>query len=420
VHARSDRFPLFDSLRALAAISVLAGHAAFFSNFLHSSSPLREWAARLDVGVAVFFLISAFLLYRPFVAARMRGEPPPATGAYAWRRFLRIVPAYWLALTVCVAVLGIDLVFTAKGIPIYYGFAQIYGAHYVLGGLPQAWTLCVEVTFYAFLPLWALLMRRLPARGERSRLLTEAAGLVVLVVVAFAWQRWRLASAADPAHANAVQGLLFLPAFLDQFALGMALAVVSVAIADRPRLPAVLRPLDRFPALGWALALVAFWAVSTQIGLKGLDGLTEPMTSAQYFARHYLFALVGLGLLLPAVFGDQTRGLVRRFLGLPVMLYLGVVSYGIYLWHMGVYIQLGNWGLTRAAVGPVPAVVAWFVLGLLATVTVASASWWAMERPLLSLKRLVPARRPMPGEASSPEPAPFEIEKAVPAGGGPG
>ena len=47
----------------------------------------------------MFFLISGFLLYRPFVAARLRGEPMPFVGAYAWRRFLRIVPAYWVALT---------------------------------------------------------------------------------------------------------------------------------------------------------------------------------------------------------------------------------------------------------------------------------------------------------------------------------
>ena len=53
---------------------------------------LRQFAARLDVGVAIFFLISGFLLYRPFVFARLGGEERPSTGAYAWRRFLRIVP----------------------------------------------------------------------------------------------------------------------------------------------------------------------------------------------------------------------------------------------------------------------------------------------------------------------------------------
>jgi peptidoglycan/LPS O-acetylase OafA/YrhL len=40
---------------------------------------------------------------------------------------------------------------------------------------------------------------------------------------------------------------------------------------------------------------------------------------------------VGFGLLLPAVFGDQRRGLVRRFLANPAVSYVGLVSYGVYL-----------------------------------------------------------------------------------------
>ena len=51
---------------------------------------------RLEVGVAIFFCISGFLLYRPFVVAHHRAQAMPAVGAYAWRRFLRIVPAYWV------------------------------------------------------------------------------------------------------------------------------------------------------------------------------------------------------------------------------------------------------------------------------------------------------------------------------------
>lgn len=97
----------------------------------------------------------------------------------------------------------------------------------------------------------------------------------------------------------------------------MWLAVLSVALAGRERLPGFLRPLDRFPVLGWLIALVSFWTVSTQIGLDGRGGLEEPLSAAQYFARHYLYALVGFGLLLPAVFGHWRRGLVRRFLANP-------------------------------------------------------------------------------------------------------
>src|SRR5437763_13055183 len=127
MNVRAGRFPLFDSLRAIAALAVVTTHAAFFSGALNSHIPiLRQVAARLDVGVTVFFFISAFLLYRPFAWAALREEPAPEVLPYAWRRVLRIVPAYWLALTVSALWLGQKDVFTPSGILIHYGFAQIY------------------------------------------------------------------------------------------------------------------------------------------------------------------------------------------------------------------------------------------------------------------------------------------------------
>src|SRR5258705_9063723 len=103
---RPARFPHIDSLRAIAAIAVLGTHAAIFGGADGPGSTSGHYAQRLEVGVAIFFVISGFLLYRPFAAARAAGAAPPATGAYAWRRGLRIVPAYWLALTVSALILG--------------------------------------------------------------------------------------------------------------------------------------------------------------------------------------------------------------------------------------------------------------------------------------------------------------------------
>jgi peptidoglycan/LPS O-acetylase OafA/YrhL len=429
VHARSVRFPLMDSLRAIAALAVVGTHAAFFSQALAEWETLRALAARLDVGVTIFFLISGFLLYRPFVAARFASEEPLRTSAYAWRRALRIVPAYWIALTGSAIWLGLG-VFTAGGIVVYYGLGQVYFPSYALGGLPQAWTLCVEITFYAFLPLYAWVMRRLPAADDGARLRTELAGLAALVLVALAWQLWRVSAAPDPDHAAAGQGLLYLPAFLDHFALGMGLAVASVALAGRS-LPRPLALVERYPLLPWLGALAAFWIVSTGIGLDGVGGLAEPTDSGQYFARHYLYALVAFGLLLPAVFGEPGQGLVRRFLGQRWLLYLGLVSYGIYLWHFSVFVQFERWGLLEGESGP--AVIAvWILLGTLAATAIASASYWLAERPLLGLKRLVPARGPDsdraaeapgeplpegPGDAVPADPGPFRgAEPAAPAG----
>ena len=82
---RNPRFPLFDSLRAIAALLVLAFHIAFVYEGFDNQSWGR-YATQLNIGVTVFFLISGFLLYRPFVRARYAGEPLPDLRAYATRR----------------------------------------------------------------------------------------------------------------------------------------------------------------------------------------------------------------------------------------------------------------------------------------------------------------------------------------------
>src|SRR4051794_28133520 len=102
MNVRARRFPLFDSLRALAAILVLSTHAAGPAHAADPGAFVRPFAVRLGAGVAVFFVISGFLLYRPFVHARVAGEKRPGFGSYALGRFLRIYPAYWVALTVTV------------------------------------------------------------------------------------------------------------------------------------------------------------------------------------------------------------------------------------------------------------------------------------------------------------------------------
>src|SRR3954463_1286290 len=113
-------FPRVHVLRGLAAISVLLYHALFKAYLArHPESPLAPFAAHLDVGVSIFFLISAFLLYRPMVAARLHGEPMPDAEAYGRRRLARIVPGYWVALLVTglagASYLGYSGIFSGKG-----------------------------------------------------------------------------------------------------------------------------------------------------------------------------------------------------------------------------------------------------------------------------------------------------------------
>ena len=90
-------------------------------------------------------------------------------------------------------------------------------------------------------------------------------------------------------------------------------------------------------------------------------------------------ALIALLLLLPAVFDDRAGGAPRRFLAHPVVAWLGLISYGIFLWHYVVALQLGAGG---AELG-----FGWVLLGTLAiTIPIAAVSYYLVERPLLRLK----------------------------------
>ena len=82
---RADRFPLVDSLRAIAALAIVGFHAGLFAGVADSTSLASRISSNLQVGVPIFFLISGFLLYRPFTRARLRGPggrgPAPTPGA---------------------------------------------------------------------------------------------------------------------------------------------------------------------------------------------------------------------------------------------------------------------------------------------------------------------------------------------------
>jgi peptidoglycan/LPS O-acetylase OafA/YrhL len=377
------RFPLFDSVRAIAALLILVVHAAAQGGALQPGKEVGPYVGNLIVGVPIFFLISGFLLYRPFAVAHLTGAPPPDTGAYGWRRLLRIVPAYWIALIGAALMLGLHGVLTLPRGLSYFGFAQIYDSDTLRGGMPQAWTLDVEVTFYAFLPAYAWLLARVLRRG-RDWLRVQLAGLAALVVLATAY-RLAFVGPTSPGDRFPI-ALGFLPGFLDHFALGMGLAVLSIWIAERGRLPRVLRPLERFPVIAWIGALAAF-LVLPRLGMA-LGRI--PVTRTQVFESHWLYAAVALGILLPAVVGDPRHGLVRRLLSTRALLYLGTISYGIYLWNPTVVRWAGERGLDFGTGGS--AYIAWCFAGLALTVAVAAPSWHSIEQPLLRLKRLVPDR----------------------------
>jgi peptidoglycan/LPS O-acetylase OafA/YrhL len=394
MNTRADRFPLFDSLRAIAALMIVCTHIATFGGVVDDGDWIQPYVGQLVVGVPVFLLISGFLLYRPFALASLTGARRPSFMSYGWRRFLRIVPPYWVALVLITVWLGSNhvypagnpapTVFSGEGFLAYFAFGQVYDTEYGGGGIPQAWTIDLEVAFYIVLPLLALLRPRLAVLAG-----VIAASVLYKIVVL-------TAEDMDGIPTGPLPLLSSLPAYMDHFALGMGLALVSARVQASKSEPGFVRVIDRHPWLPWLVAAVAFVAVSRLIGMDGTP--SERMSEAQYLARHALFAVVALGLLLPAVFGDATRGLVRRVLANRALLYVGLVSYGVYLWHLAIIVQLVRWDLEPAEI------VAPAVLGAVAA---GSLSYYLVERPVLSLKRLIPDRRDdQPGAVSAPSAPP--------------
>ncbi len=386
---------MFDSLRALAALGVLGFHAAGFDRMAHVPELVQPFAAHLDVGVTVFFVISGFLLYRPFTDAHRRRERVPPPAAYLRRRIVRVAPAYWVALTVAIAWLGSERILRGHDPLTYYAYAQSFSAETITHGLTQAWSLVIEVGFYLLLPVLALGLRALPGSSPRAWLGVEAVTLAALAVASLAFKVWYLADHSATA-AESLPWMLSLPAYLDQLAAGMALAVASVwAQHDAPA--AMRERLGALAPWGWGIAALAFAVLAVGIGLEALG--TAP-TREQALGRHLLSIAVGVGLLAPAVFGDPGKGLVRRVLATRVLLAVGVVSYGVYLYHLPVLAQVVRWPLDGVDESLRP----WLRAGagLALTAGLAAASYLIVERPTVRFDRFARARlrgRAAPGSA---------------------
>ena len=298
---------------------------------------------RLDTMVAIFFMLSAFLLYRPMIAYRNGGPRRPKVRHFARRRFLRIYPAYWVALTVLAIYPGVSGLFTDHWWS-FYSLAQYLipvasgkactGPGYNCG-LLQSWTLTVEMTFYIMLPFFAagtawIARRFVAARWMRVELWLIAAS-----------PRPRCCSrpAARPAREALVPLHLRRPLRLARRRPGDGGALGRLRAPRGGAAAAGCASSPRAPLLCWAGAL-AMYPISASPSAR-CPLTVAPFTSFEYLAIHFVQCAVGIFIVLPVTFGNPNLGAPRRFLASPWLIGLGLVSYGFYLWQVTIGIELG-------------------------------------------------------------------------------
>jgi peptidoglycan/LPS O-acetylase OafA/YrhL len=370
---------------------VLAYHAGTFTDLTWgreaSAGGIGPWIQHLNVGVSIFFVLSGFLLFRPFVHAHLTDAARPRIRSYLWRRMVRIYPAYWVALFLSTQILDLNLG-DWWGHVRFYSLIQIYWGDTVLGGLVQAWTLATEVTFYLFLPLWVLALCRGGGTLDQ-RVRRQYAGLAVLYVTGLVVRGMLRAGDHKIGYGT-------FAANCDLFAIGMALAVASAAAQVRGRAPGGLaRTVGDQPAIAWIAAACCYAGVVSLRFPYGFD----PPTVSQEVLREVLFGLVAVLVVAPGVFGPQDQGVVRRLLRWRPLVGAGIVSYGIYLWHLTVMIELAEPG---SFIAP-PSFLSLTVWTAVFATAIAVVSWFVVERPLLRrVRRPRGPTRPRPDPVPSP------------------
>lgn len=335
-----------DGLRGAAALAVVLVHAWMYggANDPGRSETLDAVIGELRVALMSFFVLSGFLVILPWVRAAVHGRPSPSVRRYVSRRAARILPAYWLALVgafVLLAGTGHRREAALGDLPFFAVFIQNHFEDTRTLLNPPTWSLAVEVSFYALVPVFGWLIVRAIGRGGRG-----AAGAIAgaLMAAGLAFNYAAYAGAWPPTLTTS------LPAFLPVFACGIAAAALAYGrTVGRAGRIALL-------AAGSALVLANGWWHHDGTGPWGKVLLDLP-------------AGIGFACIVVALVERSPRVLAAG----PLR-WVGIVSYGFYLWHMPVLyvLRLQGWW----AESPVLAYLSVVAVSL----ALAALSWFGVER----------------------------------------
>jgi peptidoglycan/LPS O-acetylase OafA/YrhL len=300
----SSWIPEIDGLRFIAILLVVLFHLSA-EVVAKSDVPLtmQPWYSGLfaflgrgDIGVRIFFVISGFILGRPFARHYLLGHPRPSLGSYYLRRLTRLEPPYLINISIC----AISIVLYSH-VPLRTVFPSFAASAVYLHGFffrntgfinPVAWTLEMEVQFYLLVPLLTLVFL-LRNRWLRRSLLGAAC---IALPAALQYLVFNKISGASPFWAT-------IGWLLQYFLAGMLLS--DIYVTEIP---------------SWRASWV--W-----------DVVSSTAWGVLLFAEHpRLYPLEPL--LIAVAFIGAFRGvLLRRLFTIEWLAIVGGMCYSIYLWH---------------------------------------------------------------------------------------
>ena len=342
-------------------------------------------------GVELFFVLSGFLLFRPYASAMFANSAVPSTRNFYVRRALRILPAYWLALLILVAynwqhflrVSHPEGTYPTYDVVLHLGLLHNWSNATAQSINAVFWSMAVESQFYVVLPVLGLILVGAAGRGN-GRVLWAAGALVLLAAPLLGALRILLARVTPEftTHMSALD----LVGYLTFFGTGMLCSCWYVQWRERSR-NGRQSSFDEL-VLRWTpwLAGLALLAVLTlRIRLWSTDAEWVLSTDFLWMAYFPLLTLFYGALLLSALRVGSPAAQVFKS---RVMRFLGIISYSVYIWH---------WPLYRAFVGPIGdrlsyrseplAIASYAVLAVAIIIPFAYLSYRFVEKPFIAWRR---------------------------------